>query len=55
MGKTSYISKWEEVRPWLKPVKRMADKACCSLCNMSFNIGIYGVSLVKAHPQGDNH
>ena len=29
MGKTSYISKWEEGRPWLKPVKGKTGKAHC--------------------------
>ena len=38
IGKTSYISKWEEGRLWLKSVKGKADKAHCSSCNKSFNI-----------------
>ena len=44
MGKTSYISKWEEGRPWLKPVKGKADKAHCSLCNKPFDIDKCGAS-----------
>ena len=55
MGKTSHISKWEEGRPWLKPVKGKADKTHCSLCNKSFNIDKCGVSQVNAHSRGDNH
>ena len=55
MGKTSYISKWEKGRPWLKPVKGKADKAHCSLCNKSFNIDKCGVSQVSAQSRGDSH
>ena len=55
MGKTSYISKWEEGRPWLKPVKGKADKAHCSLCNKSFNIDKCGVSQVNVYSRGDSH
>ena len=55
MGKTSYISKWEEGRPWLKPVKGKTGKAHCSLCNKSFNIGKCGVSQVNTHSRGDSH
>ena len=55
MGKTSYISKWEEGRPWLKPVKGKADKAHCSLCNKSFNIDKCGVSRVNVYSRGDSH
>ena len=55
MGKTSYISKWEEGRPSLKPVKGKADKVHCSLCNKSFNIDKCGVSEVNAHSRGDSH
>ena len=52
MGKTSYISKWEEGRPWFKTVKGRADKAHCSLCN---NIDKCGASQVNSHSRGDSH
>ena len=55
MGKTGYISKWEEGRTWLKPVKGKADKAHCSLCNKSFNIDKCGVSRVNVYSRGDSH
>ena len=55
MEKTSYISKWEGGRPWLKPVKEKADKVHCPLCNKSFNIDKCGVSQLNTHSQGDSH
>ena len=55
MGKTGYISKWEEGKPWLKLVKGKAGKAHCSLCNKSFNIYKCGVLQVSAHWRGDSH
>ena len=55
MGKTVYISKWEEGRAWLKPVKGKADKAHCFLCNKSFNMDKCGASQANALSREDSN
>ena len=55
MGITTYQKKWEESRPWLKPVHKDIHKAHCIACYEEFRIDRAGEAQVNSHASGNSH
>ena len=55
MGITTYQKKWEEYRPWVKPVHKEIHKAQCIACYEEFRIDCAGEAQVNSHASGNSH